>query len=94
MIARPETCGAPRDKNEPLPLVLDDVLVHLDDQRTARALAVLGEVSEHAQVLLFTHHERVVELARTAVAPARLHLHDLDLLRAAPEPSRDLPADA
>lgn len=81
-------------KNEPLPLVLDDVLVHLDDQRTARALAVLGEVGAHAQILLFTHHERVVELARATVPAALLHLHDLDALRTTPAATSDAPVDA
>ena len=52
---------------EPLPLVLDDVLVHSDDERAAAALGVLAEVARSMQVLFFTHHARLVELARTTV---------------------------
>jgi hypothetical protein len=38
---------------------------------------VLGEVSSRAQVLFFTHHSRLVELARTCVPRARLCEHAL-----------------
>ncbi|HEY1955966.1 MAG TPA: hypothetical protein VGH28_10135, partial [Polyangiaceae bacterium] len=52
----------------PMPLLLDDVLVHFDDQRAAAALAVLAELAKRTQVILFTHHERIVELAHKAVS--------------------------
>jgi uncharacterized protein YhaN len=51
---------------EPMPLLLDDVFVHFDDDRTRAALEVLAEIAPSIQVLLFTHHERVVELAERA----------------------------
>lgn len=62
---------------QPMPLVLDDVLIQLDDQRAAAALTVLAEVSRKMQVLFFTHHARLVELARGAVAPSELVVHAL-----------------
>ncbi|MEM7245879.1 MAG: AAA family ATPase [Acidobacteriota bacterium] len=65
-----------------LPLLLDDVLINFDDGRSEATLQVLGEVGETIQVLLFTHHARDVELARKAVPADRLHVHDLDALRA------------
>ncbi|MEJ8280074.1 AAA family ATPase [Pseudonocardia spirodelae] len=49
-----------------VPVVLDDVLMTFDDERGAAAVAVLGELAQLAQVLLFTHHEHVVGLARAA----------------------------
>lgn len=61
---------------EPLPLVLDDVLVHSDDERASAALVVLGEVARSMQVLLFTHHARIVDLARAAVG-RDLVVHEL-----------------
>jgi uncharacterized protein YhaN len=67
--------------DEPLPFVLDDVLVEFDDDRARAALAALGELATTTQVILFTHHSRIVELAREAVPEARLHEHDLDALR-------------
>ena len=60
------------EANEPMPLVLDDVLIHFDDERAAAALEVLGELAGKTQVLYFTHHARLEELARRAVPPARL----------------------
>ncbi len=65
------------DGREPMPLVLDDVLVHFDDPRAAAALSVLSDVAERVQVLFFTHHRRIVELAQNAVDPARLAIHEL-----------------
>lgn len=61
----------------PMPLVLDDVLVHFDDERSAAALAVLAEVAKTVQVLFFTHHARLVDLARTAIPPNDLVIHEL-----------------
>ncbi len=51
-----------------LPLLLDDVLVHFDDQRAAAALAVLADLARKTQVILFTHHERIVELAKRTIS--------------------------
>lgn len=53
-------------RGEPLPMVLDDVLVHFDDRRAEAALSVLAEFSDRTQILLFTHHERTVDLATSA----------------------------
>jgi uncharacterized protein YhaN len=63
--------------NEPMPLVLDDVLINSDDDRARAALAVLGEIAQTTEVLFFTHHARLVELAREALDPARLVVHTL-----------------
>lgn len=61
----------------PMPVVLDDVLVHFDDERSRAALVALAELAETMQIVFFTHHERNVELAREAVPPALLHVHTL-----------------
>jgi uncharacterized protein YhaN len=61
--------------NEPMPFVLDDALVHLDDDRARAALSVLGEVSSRTQVVFFTHHARLRELAREALGSAGLVEH-------------------
>ncbi len=64
-------------QNEPLPLVLDDVLVHFDDERASAALEVLADVAEKMQVLVFTHHAHVVALAREVLGPERLIVHEI-----------------
>ena len=66
------------DLGNPMPMVLDDILVHFDDDRSRAALEVLGELSERAQVLFFTHHARLVELARATIAPEKLTIRELD----------------
>jgi uncharacterized protein YhaN len=65
------------ERDELMPLVLDDVLIHFDDDRARAALALLGEVSRHTQVLFFTHHARDRQLAREAVEAAQLREHEL-----------------
>ncbi len=62
---------------EPMPLVLDDVLIQLDDHRAAAALTVLAEVASKMQVLFFTHHARLVDLARSAIGESGLVVHEL-----------------
>lgn len=66
------------EHNEPLPLVIDDILINFDDHRARATLSLLGELSEKTQVLFFTHHSRMVELARETVSARLLKTHDLD----------------
>jgi uncharacterized protein YhaN len=62
---------------EPMPIVLDDVLVQFDDDRSRAALGVIADVAEKVQVLFFTHHARHVELAREAIPVEKLTVHEL-----------------
>ncbi|OEU77511.1 MAG: hypothetical protein BA869_12365 [Desulfuromonadales bacterium C00003107] len=47
----------------PLPLLLDDPLVNLDQQRLAEALNVLERLSREHQIILFSHDERLLKRA-------------------------------
>ncbi|KYF53369.1 hypothetical protein BE08_32145 [Sorangium cellulosum] len=60
-----------------MPLILDDLLIHFDDDRARAALAVLGELTATTQVLFFTHHARLCELAQEAVPAGVLREHRL-----------------
>jgi len=51
-----------------LPLILDDVLVGIDDDRARSCMSLLAEVSERHQVILLTCHEGTAELAEGAGA--------------------------
>jgi uncharacterized protein YhaN len=62
---------------EPMPLVLDDIFIHFDDQRTRAGLDVLAEFAQKTQVLLLTHHHRNVDLAGKALAPGSWQEHRL-----------------
>src|SRR6185437_14678811 len=57
----------------PCPVILDDILINLDDVRASAALRVFAVLAERTEVLLFTHHSRIVELAMQAGA------HRIDL---------------
>jgi len=65
-------------RSEPMPFVVDDILIGFDDDRTETCLQVLGELAEQTQVLLFTHHNRVVELAQRQECAAGVFTHALD----------------
>ncbi len=60
-----------------LPLIVDDILVNFDDQRSSATLQVLAELAEQTQILFFTHHQHLVELARESVADELLQVHAL-----------------
>ncbi len=53
---------------EPLPLILDDAIIHFDEGRKTRAFLVLSELSKSIQILFFTHLESDVTLARRALS--------------------------
>ena len=52
------------DGDEPMPLVLDDVLVDWDDERVAAALGLLEVLSRSRQVFLLTSHPGLAERLR------------------------------
>ncbi|GBQ47658.1 AAA family ATPase [Komagataeibacter sucrofermentans] len=49
---------------EPLPFIADDLLVQFDDARSHSTLSVLAEFARTTQVLLFTHHDSIRDMAR------------------------------
>ena len=60
------------DAHEPLPVLLDDALVHFDRTRQESALRVLADLGERVQVLLFSCQEDTVSLAQGAIKGLRL----------------------
>lgn len=65
------------ESGEPMPLVLDDILINFDDRRSRATLELLGELAETTQVILFTHHHRIVEEARAALGAGEVVIHPL-----------------
>ena len=64
--------------NEPLPLIVDDILIMFDDDRAAATLQVLSELAHKTQVIFFTHHRHLLELAENSLEPSELILHTLE----------------
>ena len=60
-----------------LPLLLDDVLMTSDDRRAALILQALADFAREGQVIVFTHHRHLVEIARSALPEDRLAVIEL-----------------
>ena len=60
----------------PLPFIGDDLYVHWDDSRAAAGFAALAHLARRTQVLLFTHHEHLVDVARRAT-DGKMQVHAL-----------------
>lgn len=51
------------DRAPPLPFIADDLFINFDDQRAAAGFQVLGQLAKKTQVLFFTHHQHLVDIA-------------------------------
>jgi uncharacterized protein YhaN len=47
-----------------MPFIVDDILINFDDKRSRATLKALADLSEKNQVILFTHHNQIVQEAR------------------------------
>ncbi len=52
---------------EPLPIVMDDVLVNFDDRRAKQTIEVLRDVAQQVQIVFLTCHDHMVELVAEAI---------------------------
>ena len=57
LAVRLAVCELALPEGENCPLIIDDALVNLDEERTAKAMELLGEISRTRQVILFTCRE-------------------------------------
>ncbi len=64
-------------KNEPMPFILDDILIKFDDERSVATLEILAQLSEKTQVVFFTHHRHLLELAEAHLNKELLFTHSL-----------------
>lgn len=53
-----------------LPFVTDDLFINFDDNRAAAGLQVLAQLATRTQVLFFTHHRHLVDIARRSLGDA------------------------
>jgi len=61
-----------------LPFLADDLFINYDDDRARAGFEILAEVSTRTQVLFFTHHQHLVDVARAALQPGHLAVCRLD----------------
>ncbi len=65
------------EKSGPMPFIVDDILIKFDNDRAAAALKVLTEISARTQVIFFTHHYHLVELAKQRMPGDAVVYHQL-----------------
>ncbi|AGA33594.1 hypothetical protein TVNIR_1933 [Thioalkalivibrio nitratireducens DSM 14787] len=53
-----------------LPFVADDLFINFDDARAGAGLEVLARLAQRTQVLFFTHHRHLVDIARERLGSA------------------------
>ena len=51
-----------------LPFIADDLLINFDDARAAAGFKVLAELGQKTQILFFTHHQHLLDIARATLA--------------------------
>jgi uncharacterized protein YhaN len=63
--------------SEPMPFIVDDILIAFDQEREAAVLRALAELSRRTQVIVFTHHAHLVDMAKRTLSPNILQIHEL-----------------
>ena len=58
---------------EPMPFIVDDVLIEFDDERSMAALQALADMSETTQIIVFTHHSQILNQA-TQIKGVQTHM--------------------
>ncbi|MDK9709446.1 MAG: AAA family ATPase [Desulforhopalus sp.] len=62
---------------EPMPFIIDDILINFDDLRARACLEILAGLGEKNQVILFTHHRRIVEESKLLAGQECIQIHEL-----------------
>ena len=65
------------ETNEPIPFIVDDILIKFDNHRAIAALNALADISQKTQVIFFTHHRHLVELVDKHIHSSMLFHHTL-----------------
>ena len=65
------------ETSEPMPFIVDDILVNFDDDRSRATLQALADLATKNQVILFTHHQSIVEESRNISGKREIVIHEL-----------------
>jgi uncharacterized protein YhaN len=60
-----------------MPFLADDLFDSSDEGRAVAMLGAIAELARHTQILLFTHHAHVVDIAMAALGK-QVQVHRLD----------------
>ena len=58
------------EKADALPFIADDLFINFDDDRAVAGMKMLGELSQKTQVLFFSHHDHLAEIAKDTLGNA------------------------
>ena len=62
---------------EPLPVIVDDIMIQFDDEAAAATFKVLADLSQRTQVLFLTHHAHLLDVAETSIGAGAYQAHRL-----------------
>jgi uncharacterized protein YhaN len=65
------------ESHEPMPFIVDDILINFDDERSRATLQALAKLSARNQVILFTHHQQIVDVTKTIADKDAVVVHTL-----------------
>lgn len=63
--------------SEPMPLIMDDLLMTFDNQRSRAMLRQMANLANHTQIFLFTHHRHLLELCHSELDDGEYAVHML-----------------
>uniref|UniRef100_Q3ARM1 YhaN AAA domain-containing protein n=1 Tax=Chlorobium chlorochromatii (strain CaD3) TaxID=340177 RepID=Q3ARM1_CHLCH len=64
-------------QSEPMPIIADDILITFDDARSRSTLQALAKLGESCQIILFTHHRTIADMASHRAFKGTVFLHTL-----------------
>ena len=65
------------ETSEPMPFIVDDILINFDDDRSIATLKVLADLGKKNQVILFTHHRQVADEAGKIEDKGLVQVHEI-----------------
>lgn len=65
------------ESSEAMPFIVDDIMINFDDERSRATLHSLSSLAEKNQVILFTHHRRITEIAEAMGTDERVFIHEI-----------------
>jgi uncharacterized protein YhaN len=60
-----------------MPFIVDDILIKFDNDRALATLKVLSRLAERTQIIFFTHHDHLIELAENSIQKKNIIFHRL-----------------